>query len=175
MVYARKITEDSWFFKPSLDADAISELSTTNHELSVWKIDDISDKNKINDIALALALSRDAVDEFYMVFLDPDIINKKYKWEVELSDQEGVTGFAEMSKDHTNFILVSFWHQGYLAEHIHSLIKDSINYVYYDVVTLVDLLNKAVNENRIDRALIKSKYGKWNKKLKELEALPGNN
>lgn len=75
MVYARKINEDSWFGKNSLDSDSISELITTNHELSVWKVEDLSNEDKLNDIALALALSRDAVDEFYVVFIDLDKIN----------------------------------------------------------------------------------------------------
>lgn len=68
MVYARKISEDSWFDKSVLDADSLSELSTNNHELSVWKVTDVTSQDQINDIALALALSRDAVDEFYIVF-----------------------------------------------------------------------------------------------------------
>lgn len=171
MVYVRKISEDSWFYKPVLDADAISELSTQNHDLSVWKIDDISDKKKLDDIALALALSRDSVDEFYMVFLDLEKINSKYHWTIEFHEQDGDTGFTEMVKEHTNFILLSFWHQGFLAEHINELIQDKVNYIYYDVVTLVALLNEAIKSNRIDRKLIKSRFGKWNKKLKELEEI----
>lgn len=170
MVYARKISEDSWFCKPVLDADAISELGTSNHELSVWKIDDITDQGKIDDIALALALSRNAVDEFYMVFLDPKKITVEYKWDIEFREQDGITGFEAMAKDHTNFLLLTFWHQGFLAEHINKLISDSVNYRYYDVVTLVDLLDKAVKNGRIDRTNLKAKYGKWNNKLKELES-----
>jgi hypothetical protein len=76
MVYARKINEDSWFGKDSLDSDSISELFTTNHELSVWKVEDLSNEDKLNDIALALALSRDAVDEFYVVFIDLALLSR---------------------------------------------------------------------------------------------------
>lgn len=169
MVYARKITEDSWFCKPVLDADAISELGTSNHELSVWKIDDVNDQEKIDDIALALALSRNAVDELYMVFIDPQKITVEYKWDIEFREQEGITGFEAMANEHTNFLLLTFWHQGFLAEHINKLIQDSVNYRYYDVVTLVDLLDNAVRNGRIDRVNLKNKYGRWNNKLKELQ------
>lgn len=48
MVYARKINEDSWFGKDSLDSDSISELITTNHELSVWKVEDLSNEDKLS-------------------------------------------------------------------------------------------------------------------------------
>lgn len=171
MVYARKISEDSWFGKDILDSDSLSELTTTNHELSVWKVDDISNENKIDDIALALALSRDAVDEFFIVFIDSDRVDKEYKWNVEIHDEDGLTGFDEMKGVHTNFVLLTMWQQGFLAEHINNLIKDSKNYKFYDVATLVDLLNVAVNNGRIDKDLLKKKYGKWNKKLKELESL----
>lgn len=171
MVYARKISEDSWFGKSVLDADTISELATTNHELSVWKVDDITNQEQVDDIALALALSRDAVDEFYIVFIDIDKINTEYKWKLQLHEENGVTGFEEMKGEHTNFVLLSFWHQGFLAEHIYHLLQNSTNYRYYDVATLVDLLDEAVHKGRIDRVMLKAKYGKWNKELKKLEAL----
>lgn len=169
MVYARKITEDSWFYKPALDSDAISELGTSDHELSVWKVEDITDTNCLNNIALALALSRDAVDELYMVFIDPQKIKSEYKWEVELRDQEGRTGYESMKDEHTNFLLFTYWHQGFLAEHINKLIQNAANYRYYDVSTLVDLLKEAVDNGNIDRGVIKKRFGKWNQKLKELE------
>lgn len=170
MVYARKISEDSWFDKSVLDADSLSELSTKNHELSVWKVADVTSQDQINDIALALALSRDAVDEFYIVFIDIDKIKHEYNWKMELRDEDGMTGFEAMKGEHTNFILFSFWQQGFLAEHIHNLIQDDKNYRYFDVTTLVDLLEKAIQEGRIDIESIK-KYGRWNKKLKELQKL----
>ena len=170
MVYARKISEYSWFGKSVLDADSISELSTNNHELSVWKVADTTNQNEMDDIALALALSRDAVDEFYIVFIDIDKINRDYNWKMGLHDEDGITGFDAMKGEHTNFVLLSFWHQGFLAEHIHQLIQDDTNYRYYDVTTLVDLLEKAIQKGRIDRNDLK-KYGRWNKKLKELEKL----
>ena len=175
MVYARKLSEDSWFGKAVLDADSISELSTNNHELSVWKVADITNHDEIDDVALALALSRDAVDELYIVFIDIEKINNEYNWKIGLHDEEGITGFDAMKGEHTNFVLLSFWHQGFLAEHIHHLVQDNANYCYYDVTTLVELLDNAVQKGRINRDALKRKYGKWHKKLKELETLRNAN
>lgn len=171
MVFIRKINEDSWFGKEALDSDSISELSTMNHELSVWKVDDLSDESKINDIALALALSRDSVDEFFVVFIDSDKINAEYNWNVDIHEEDGMTGFDEMKGGHANFVLLDFWQIGYLAEHIHHLIGDTAAYKFYDVTSLVDLLDDAVKNGRIDRCVLKQRYGKWNKKLKELEEI----
>ena len=83
MLYARKITEDGWFGKDNLDADSVSELGTTNHELSVWKISDMSDSSLVDNVALALALTKSKVEEFYMIFLNPSEIKKSSKWIVE--------------------------------------------------------------------------------------------
>ena len=171
MVFVRKISENSWFGKESLDSDSLSELTTINHELSVWNIDDLSDETKINDIALALALTRNAVNDFFVVFIDPEKVHKEYNWDLETLDEEGITGFEAMKDKHTNCVILSLWHQGFLAEHIHNLIQDNQNYRYYDVTTLVDLLHEAVINGRIDRNILKRNYGKWNKKLDELELL----
>ena len=121
MLYARKITEDGWFGKDNLDADSVSELGTTNHELSVWKISDMSDSSLVDNVALALALTKSKVEEFYMIFLNPSEIKKSSKWIVETAEQEGDTRYSNMKGEHVNFIVPSFWEQGYLAEYIHKL------------------------------------------------------
>ena len=54
MLYARKITEDGWFGKDKLDADSVSELGTTNHELSVWKISDVSNSELVDSIGIVV-------------------------------------------------------------------------------------------------------------------------
>ena len=58
MIYIRKIKESSWFMgQAPLDSDSISDLGTSNHELSVWQVP--NDKSNLDDIILALALTRD--------------------------------------------------------------------------------------------------------------------
>ncbi|WP_294143152.1 hypothetical protein [uncultured Sanguibacteroides sp.] len=166
MLYARKINSNAWFIGPSLDSDAVSELGTFEHTLSVWKVSD--DKQDLDNIALALALTRDKVDEMYIVFLDIESIKTKYKWNLQLIPQTGNTHYEKMCDYHINFKVENFWEQGFLAEHIKILLKDTNNYVYYDVPTLEKLLYEAVKKKDIPREEI-NKIGKWNKSLKKLE------
>lgn len=166
MLFARKINDNAWFYGPYLDSDAVSELGTSEHTLSVWQLPD--DKHNLDDIALALALTRDKVDEMYIVFLDIEDIKKKYKWDLQLIPQEGNTHFVKMRNEHTNFKIETFWEQGFLAEHIKELLSDEKNYTYYDVPTLENLLYNAVKGGSILREEI-NKIGKWNKSLKRLE------
>lgn len=105
MLYARKITEDGWFGKDKLDADSVSELGTTNHELSVWKISDVSNSELVDSIALALALTRSKVEEFYMILLNPSEIKKSCKWIVSIAEQDGDTRYSSMKGEHVNFIV----------------------------------------------------------------------
>lgn len=170
MLYARKINDNAWFVGPSLDADAVSELGTSEHTLSVWQLPD--DKHNLDDIALALALARDKVDEMFIVFLDIDTIKNEYKWDLQLVPQEGDTHYEAMRDQHTNFKIESFWEQGFLAEHIKKLLTDTRNFIYYDVPTLEALLYKAVEKGAIPRNEI-TKIGKWNKSLKKLEEQMG--
>ena len=166
MLYARKINDNAWFVGPSLDSDAVSELGTSEHTLSVWQLSD--DKHNLDDIALALALTRDKVDEMFIVFLDIDFIKSEYKWDMELVPQEGDTHYTAMRNQHTNFKIETFWEQGFLAEHIKKLLSDVNNYVYYDVPTLEMLLYNAVKNGLISRTEI-NMIGRWNKSLKKLE------
>ena len=166
MLYARKINDNAWFVGPSLDSDAVSELGTSDHTLSVWQLPD--DKHNLDDIALALALTRDKVDQMFIVFIDVEIIKKKYNWELQLIPQEGDTHYAAMRDQHTNFKIETFWEQGFLAEHIKKLLSDVDNYIYYDVPTLETLLYNAVKRGSISRVEI-NKIGRWNKSLKKLE------
>ncbi|WP_071146666.1 hypothetical protein [Bacteroides ihuae] len=166
MLYARKINDNAWFVGPSLDSDAVSELGTSEHTLSVWKVPD--DKHNLDDIALALALSRDKVDEMFIVFLDIEKLKSEYRWDLQLIPQEGDTHYEAMRNQHTNFKIEDFWGQGFLAEHIKKLLTDTNNYVYYDVPTLEKLLYETVKKRVIPRSEIK-KIGKWNSSLKKME------
>ena len=68
MIYIRKIKESSWFMgQAPLDSDSISDLGTSNHELSVWQVP--NDKSNLDDIVLALALTRDDTNGIFVVFI----------------------------------------------------------------------------------------------------------
>lgn len=172
MLYACKITEDGWFGKDKLDADSVSELGTTNHELSVWKISDVSNSELVDSIALALALTRSKVEEFYMILLNPSEIKKSCKWIVSIAEQDGDTRYSSMKGEHVNFIVSSFWEQGYLAEYIHKLIQNDENYLYYDVAKLKKMAYDAVRAGKLTMDDIKND-GSWKKAIKEMEAIYG--
>lgn len=53
--------------------DAISDLRTTNNELSVWKADTQED---IEDAIVALALNRDSVSKLSYFLLEEDELKK---------------------------------------------------------------------------------------------------
>lgn len=164
MLYLRKINEEAWFLgQQVLDSDSISDLGTTNHELSVWMIP--NDKSNLDEIALALALTRDNTSGIYIVFLDLDSIKAKYKWDIPVQQQPGLTLFKSRANQHVNLMLNDFWEQGYLAEHIYYLLKDNINYCYYSEPTLTRLLYNQVTSGAILEADLKSK-GKWLKAFK---------
>lgn len=171
MLYVRKITEDGWFGRDKLDADSISELGTTNHELSVWKISDETDSSLVDNIALAIALTRSKVEEFYMVFLNLNDIKKITKWNVETIPQEGDTRYSCMKGEHTNFVVPSLWEQGYLAEYIHDQIKDDRNYRYYDAAKLKKLAYDAIKNGKLTFDEIRD--SSWNKAFKEMERIYG--
>lgn len=172
MLYARKITEDGWFGKEQLDADSVSELGTTNHELSVWKISDISDNKLVDNIALALALTKSKIEEFYMVFLDPEKLKEVNKWVVEFIPQDGNTRYSFMKGEHTNFVVPTFWEQGYLAIYINEMIQDECNYIYYDAAKIKKMAYDAMKEGTLLADDIK-KDGAWKNAIKEMEAIYG--
>ena len=170
MLYIRKISEDGWFGKDVLDADSISELGTKNHDLSVWEITNDSGNSNLDEVALALAMTRDNVEEMYVVFLDTIAINTKYQWAVSLNPEDGNTKYIKMKGCHTNFVVGSFWEQGYLAEYIHALIDDTQNYKYYNADDLKKLAYEAAKKGD----LIASDLNKnWKKAVREMADIYG--
>lgn len=161
MLYVRKIKESSWFNgQESLDSDSISDISTTNHELSVWKVAD--DKSNLDNIILALALTRNDTNGFYFVFIDDKDLAKEYKWEISTNDQDGDTAYQAMKGEHKNFEIKNIWDQGFLAEHIYNLLQDENNYGYYDEPKLLSILSSAILDGKITEDDLKSNNkGKW--------------
>lgn len=168
MLYARRISEDGWFGRIDLDADSISELCTTNHQLSVWKIADANNIVDVDRIALALALTKSKIDEFYMVLLNPSDLELKYSWAVAFAPQEGATRYKQLQNEHTNFVVETFWEQGYLAEYIHKLLENEQNYRYYDANSLKKMIYTAVKNGDVMWDDIK-KDGPWKNAVLEME------
>ena len=172
MVFLRKIAEGGWFGKSSLDSDSISDLGTINHELSVWKVSNKNDISHVDDIALAMALTRTKIEEMYLIFLDLNIIEQKHKWKISLKDQAGDTRYTIMQNEHVNLILTSFWEQGFLAEYICDIVKsNSKDIIYYAVPKLEKLAYDAVFNKKL--TLDDIEKTQWKKRVKELEKIYG--
>lgn len=107
-----------------------------------------------------------------MIFLNPSEIKKSSKWIVETAEQEGDTRYSNMKGEHVNFIVPSFWEQGYLAEYIHKLIQDEQNYLYYDAAKLKKMAYDAIKDGKLTREEIKND-GSWKRAIKEMEEIYG--
>lgn len=162
MLYVRKIKPEKWTGLAKYDSDSISDLETTNHELSVWRLNSKDDKENIDKVALALAMCCDKPAEIMLVLIDPDNLkdHKGRSFRMDLSEQEGATRFKKMKDEHVNFILPSIFELGHLASNIHELLKDISNVRYYNVQELADLFYEACDRDEISPDdVIKSKWG----------------
>lgn len=171
MVYARKISEDRWFGKDELDADSISELGTSCNQLSVWGVENKNNQDELDKVALALALTKTKIEEFYLVFFDPISLSQTYNWKVSFMDEDGDTRYHNLKNKHKNFIIDSFWELGYLAEYTHRLLEIDDNFTYYDANKLKMLLYDAVKNDEIKPEDIKSTQ--WSKAFNEIKKQKG--
>lgn len=119
--------------------DTISDLRTTDNNLSVWKADSEED---IEDAIVALALNRDAVDKIiYILIREEDLA----KLEIEISYKNA--GKAPGLKDsilnkHRDLIELDFWRIGFLAEYMLRLAKDENHRKLCSKAEVKKLLNK---------------------------------
>ncbi len=166
MVYMRKIDNEAWDGKPADDSDSISDLATKNHELSVWRIkDDLSD---IDEIALALAMTRDNTKGIMVVLLSTEDIKRQTGFKINIEDQEGQSAYLAKNGDHKNFMLYNVAEMAKLAAYIHLLIGQQADelFRFYDEPQLVALLKSKFRSGEIDGETVKCK-GKWYNKYKE--------
>lgn len=177
MKYARKIKETAWFGKNPEDADSISDLLTNNHDLSVWGINDINEKKEFDRVVLALAMTRNTIEEFYVVLIDLDEFNQIYpNNRIELHPEKGETQYLAMVDKHTNFVLPLIWNQYDLSKYIHEKLKDKVNYRYYSPTDLKMLFDKAVGTGDIQKTDVKNAWAteyKIIEKRKKILVLPG--
>lgn len=174
MVYLRALNPDAWFgvvdqTRDALDSDVVSDLSTQNHELSVWEVDD--DLNNIDDVVLAMALTRDQIRDLTLVILSPDAMSKskKFNYDIDIQSQPGLTAFASMANNHKNFMIRSIWEMGFLAEYIAEIISSDFekNCTIYNTQDIIRLLNNRIDNGVLDEVFLKkNKAGSWVKAAK---------
>lgn len=177
MKYARKIIEAAWFGRDPEDADTISDLATKNHDLSVWKVDDINNEEELSKVVLALAMTRSKIEEFYIVLVDLEEYNAQYPdCKITLHPELGETQYLAMVDKHINFVLPQIWNQFNLAKYIHAKLQDKSNYHYYTPDDIRLLFDKAVGAGEIQQSELKNDWAKEYKiieKKKKIVVLPG--
>ena len=152
MEYARKIKEEAWLWgQTPEDADSISDLGTTGHHLSVWKVNDANNSIELNDIALAMAMSRSKIEEFYMVLIDVEEFNGYYPDTIiDLSNEDGSTQYVAMIDKHINLVVPQLWNQYNLSKYIHDKISKGNEYYYYSYDKILSLFKEAIKMGRIN-------------------------
>lgn len=173
MIYLRALKSDVWMDvvteqRDALDSDVISDLSTQQHELSVWEVED--NLSNLDDIILAIALTRNEVKDLTLVKLSPTHMKEssKFKTDITIEIQPGNTGYLKMANSHKNFMLSSFWEIGFLAEYIANIITTDFfgNCLLFNIQDILKILANRLDAGDIDRNLLKSSNGKWLKALK---------
>ena len=134
------------------DADSISDLGTIEHNLSVWKVDDVNNAEELHDVALALAMSRSKVEEFYMVLIDADEFNEMFPQNaIKFYPEKGSTQYVAMVDKHTNIVVPEIWNQYNLSKYIHKKInKGKDYYYYYSYEDILVLFRKAIKAGKIN-------------------------
>ena len=164
MLFVREIERDKWLERAELDSVSVSDLQTPDNDISVWEVQ--SNLSDIDDVALAVMMRRDRVQEITMVYLDSDELAQKYN--IGMNKLEGNSYFAEMNSKHSNFMVPTFWEMGYLTEHIQEKLKNpDVNIKYYSEPEMKQLLLAAYKGKRIPADIIKEN-GKFKKALKSL-------
>ena len=98
MVYIRKIEENRWRNPHFYDSDVISDLVTSEHDLSVWCYKE-GDEDEKRKALLALVMSRsDFKDFFYIEISDKELKRFHYS----MNDKEGNTFFGKYRYLHRN-------------------------------------------------------------------------
>ena len=170
MLYLRKIKTEAWQNKSPRDSDSISDLGTTNHELSVWEV---SDKDNLMEIALAFAMTQSKISDFVAVLLDPDEIENKVGLKLTILDNPGQTLYKAKTFYHKDFILENVDHMIKLAEYIHDIIgSENADLVKpFNVIDLKNELERIVKNGEIkieDFEDDKNKGGQWGKAVKAI-------
>ena len=170
MWYVRRYNPLLWDKKCCLDAVSLSNLSTEDNDISIWKVS--LDRSNIEDIALAIAMTRDKLNDFHIVFLSP---NKIRELGLNMNPKIGDTRYKGMVNEHDNIVVPTFWEIGFLGEYIHSIINNPAEIMYVSEPDLQDFLYNAVKVGKIDKNQIMTDkdFKKYKQPLQEMEKIYG--
>ena len=126
MVYLRKIEETRWRNQRFYDSDIISDLNTTDHDLSVWICKEGDTESKYRAV-LAMAMGRKCFSDFFYVEIsEEDLKRSNFK----LNDKSGPTYYKKCAGLHRNIRVNTAIGLIRLAKLIKAIIKKTgVNYI----------------------------------------------
>lgn len=156
---ARKISRAKWQHKDYLAeteirADAISGcLRTTGDTLSWWRC---ADKEDLAEVALALTAGQtiDRFDKIDVVMLPEAVLANAG---LERSSTDGETLVKDLRKRHVDLIKLDVERLATVARILNPLIRESGNVEVFTKQRLMTLVEKAIEENRLDEADLSEK------------------
>lgn len=161
MFYIRIIHPEAWRNLHFYDSDAISDIATTNHGLSVWAVPD-DDTETLEKVKLAVALTRKSnfVDLVIITISDKELS----KWNLKLEKTEGQTLYKKMKNSHRDIILKNIFDMLKITYIINQKIKKEI-IEEIDIDTAIHLFDKYYESGEIPNDDIKD--GKYLKDYKK--------
>lgn len=165
MLYLRKIEEPQWKNKKLHDAVSISDLKTTDNDISVWKDD--GTPGLINKLALAFSLTTGRITDLWCVDI-PDNLLVKFSFNPVPSS----TIYSSMQNLHTNIVVPTLYEMGNLAEIIYNLIKEG-KQIYISEQELKECFYNAIIADEISIDFNDKRFRSFRKPLSEIEKIKG--
>ena len=165
MLYLRKIDEDQWKDKILHDAVSISDLKTSDNDISVWKDD--GTPGLINKLALAYSLTTGRITDLWCVDI-PDNLLAGFSFNPAPSS----TIFSSMQSLHTNIVVPTLYEMGELAEIIYNLIKEG-KQIYISEQELKECFYNAIKADEILIDFNDKRFRQFRKPLAEIEKEKG--
>lgn len=146
------------------NADVItSELRTKENTLSLWKIDDVTDLEKINEICLSLALERDSLTRLDIMIIEEEWLNKHITTAEIKHTPEGAKSFINnLDEKHYDLTNMTYDSLGEISECMFEIWKETIIdkgecYVLQKSVSEIKKIYNNLDKNKIDVEELKNK------------------
>lgn len=155
------IHPEAWRNGHFYDSDALSDIATTAHGLSVWAVPE-NDIEALERVKLAIALTRKSnfIDLVVVIISDKEL----KKWNLRLKETEGQTLYKKMKNAHRDIILTNVCDMLKLTHIIKKKIKiEKVEEI--DIDTSIRLFDKYYDAGEIPDEDIKD--GKYLKDYKK--------
>ena len=135
-----------------LSADTITnDLKTTDNTLSLWEIESL---DEMKDIAVAMATTRDEIQDFLIIAIPKNSIEKIIKIE---NNDLGQTAFFKYKNNHYDMVAMTFYEINEFASLICETLKDktqTYNFIFHDDLQYI---KEIYNAGLLDKEYINNK------------------